>query len=55
MRVQITRPSVSERLRDLANDVRKIGYGWGCDPEQVAIAKDAVAKELLILAREAER
>jgi len=45
-------PPLSERLREIAADVRRIGYGWRDSPEAVAIQKDDVAKRLAALARE---
>jgi len=46
---------LSDRLRELAADVRRIGYGWRDDPEAVAIQKDEVSKRLTALAREVDR
>ena len=45
---------LSDRLLELAADVRRIGDGWRDDPEAVAIQKDAVANRLAALAREVD-
>ncbi len=47
--------NISTRLRDLARDVRRIGNGYRCDPEAIAIRKDEIAKKLAAIARELER
>jgi hypothetical protein len=41
----------ADRLHELARAVRQIGTGHRCDPERIAIAKDEIAHELVILAR----
>jgi hypothetical protein len=47
-------PNVPEELRDLARAVRRIGDGYRCDPETVALAKDEIATRLAGLARQME-
>ena len=46
---------VPERLRSLANDVRRIGDGYRADPETLALRKDDIASRLAEIARELER
>lgn len=38
-------------LQELARDVRRIGSGFRCDPEAIAMAKDEIAHRLTGLAR----
>jgi hypothetical protein len=38
-------------LQDLARAVRRIGSGFRCDPETIAIAKDEIAHRLNGIAR----
>jgi hypothetical protein len=46
---------VGNRLHQLAREVRRIGSGHRCDPERIAMAKDEIAHELVILARRLDR
>ena len=45
----------SRELRDLAQDVRKIGAAHRSDPETICIQKDEIAHRLLELAKRLER
>lgn len=44
----------SARLLTLAAEVRRIGDGYRCTPEDIAIRKDAVARELVAISRALE-
>lgn len=46
--------SISEKLRDLACDVRRIGNGFRDDPETILMIKDEVAEDLYKIARQLE-
>jgi hypothetical protein len=41
----------SRELQELARAVRRIGSGFRCDPETIAIAKDEIAHKLTGIAR----
>ena len=43
---------VSDRLNELARDVRRIGDGFRSTPEAIALQKDSIARELATLARQ---
>lgn len=45
---------VPTELRDLALAVRRIGCGLRTDPEAIALAKDAIASRLSVMARRLE-
>ncbi|GEM_PF-2785661 len=52
MKQGILPAEMAEKLRILSQEVRRIGNGFHCDPETIAIQKDHVAKQLAILARQ---
>ena len=46
--------TVSDALRRLARDVRRIGGPYRATPEDIALAKDGIATELATIARDLE-